>query len=83
MRVTTKATQGLGQLSMNVTGMVAHGHAESQMVPMFTTHLIVGLVTRMPQYPPLQHYSANWKDLHSGNRVNYLNIHLQILYLRH
>ena len=28
MRVTTKATQGLGQLSMNVTGMVAHGHED-------------------------------------------------------
>ena len=26
MRVTTKATQGLGQLPMNVTGMVSHGH---------------------------------------------------------
>jgi len=28
MRVTTKATQGLGQLPMSVTGMVAHGHAD-------------------------------------------------------
>ena len=28
MRVTTKATQGLGQLSMNVTGMVSHGHGD-------------------------------------------------------
>jgi hypothetical protein len=28
MRVTTKATQGLGQLPMNVTGMVAHGHGD-------------------------------------------------------
>jgi hypothetical protein len=26
MQVTTKATQGLGQLPMSVTGMVAHGH---------------------------------------------------------
>ena len=28
MRVTTKATQGLGQLPMNVTGMVSHGHRD-------------------------------------------------------
>ena len=28
MRVTTNATQGLGQLSMNVTGMVSHGHGD-------------------------------------------------------
>ena len=28
MRVTTKATQGLGQLPMNVTGMVSHGHGD-------------------------------------------------------
>ena len=28
MRVITKATQGLGQLPMSVTGMVAHGHAD-------------------------------------------------------
>ena len=28
MRVTTKATQGLGQIPMSVTGMVAHGHAD-------------------------------------------------------
>ena len=28
MLVTTKATQGLGQLPMNVTGMVSHGHGD-------------------------------------------------------
>ena len=28
MRVTTKATQGLGQLFINVTGMVSHGHGD-------------------------------------------------------
>ena len=28
MRVTTKATQGLGQLPMNVTSMVSHGHGD-------------------------------------------------------
>ena len=28
MRVTTKATQGLGQIPMSITGMVAHGHAD-------------------------------------------------------
>ena len=28
MRVTTKATQGLGQLPMNVTGMVSYGHGD-------------------------------------------------------
>ena len=28
MHVTTKATQGLGQLPMNVTGMVSHGHGD-------------------------------------------------------
>ena len=28
MRITTKATQGLGQLPMNVTGMVSHGHGD-------------------------------------------------------
>ena len=28
MSVTTKATQRLGQLSMNVTGMVSHGHED-------------------------------------------------------
>ena len=28
MRVTTKATQGLGQLPMNITGMVSHGHGD-------------------------------------------------------
>ncbi len=28
MRVTTKATQGLGQILMSVTGMVAHGHVD-------------------------------------------------------
>ena len=28
MHVTTKATQGLGQIPMSVTGMVAHGHAD-------------------------------------------------------
>ena len=28
MRVTTKATQGLGQFPMSVTGMVAHGHGD-------------------------------------------------------
>ena len=28
MRVTTKATAGLGQLSMSITGMVAHGHCD-------------------------------------------------------
>ena len=28
MRVITKPTQGLGQLPMSVTGMVAHGHAD-------------------------------------------------------
>ena len=28
MRVTTKATQGLGQLPMNVIGMVSHGHGD-------------------------------------------------------
>jgi hypothetical protein len=28
MRVTTKATQGLGQLSMSITGMVAHSHGD-------------------------------------------------------
>ena len=28
MRVTTKATQGLDQLPMNVTGMVSHGHRD-------------------------------------------------------
>ena len=28
MRVTIKATQGLGQLPMNITGMVSHGHGD-------------------------------------------------------
>ena len=28
MRITTKATQGLGQLPMNVTGMVSHGDGD-------------------------------------------------------
>ena len=28
MRVTTKATQGLGQLPMNITSMVSHGHKD-------------------------------------------------------
>jgi hypothetical protein len=28
MRVTTKATQGLGQFPMSITGMVAHGHGD-------------------------------------------------------
>ena len=28
MHVTTKATQGLGQLPMNITGMVSHGHGD-------------------------------------------------------
>ena len=28
MKVTTKATQGLGQLPMNVTSMVSHGHGD-------------------------------------------------------
>ena len=28
MRVTTKATQGSGQLPMNITGMVSHGHGD-------------------------------------------------------
>ena len=28
MRVKTKATAGLGQLPMNITGMIAHGHCD-------------------------------------------------------
>ena len=28
MRITTKATQGLGQLPMNITGMVSHRHGD-------------------------------------------------------
>lgn len=28
MRVTMKAIQGLGQLPMSITGMVAHGHGD-------------------------------------------------------
>ena len=28
MRITTKATQGLGQFPMNVSGMVSHGHGD-------------------------------------------------------
>ena len=61
MRVTTKATQGLGQFPISVTGMVAHGHGDgayAHYAPLcwpgdsnFTISLLARLLRRLEAAP--------------------------------
>ena len=70
MRITTNATQGLGQLPMNVIGMVSHGH---RMAPTHIILLIVGQEIPMLQYHRWRGCFVCWKAPQFGSLGHYLS----------